>query len=37
LQRLGLVDLVTPNHLVATRSEALQKAVDLVQGKQITA
>ncbi|MEB3309565.1 MAG: SulP family inorganic anion transporter [Snowella sp.] len=36
LHKLGLFDLITPEHIMGDRTEALRHAVDLVNSKQIT-
>jgi len=37
LQKLGLFDLVNPEHILSDRTEALRQAVDLVYGKEVVA
>lgn len=37
LQKLGLFDLVTPEHILNDRTEALRQAVDRVYGKEVVA
>jgi len=37
LQKLGLFDLVTPEHILSDRTEALRQAVDLVYSKEVVA
>jgi SulP family sulfate permease len=37
LQKLGLFDLVTPDHILSDRTEALRQAVDLVYSKEAIA
>ncbi|MBD2002150.1 SulP family inorganic anion transporter [Trichocoleus sp. FACHB-40] len=37
LEKLGLFDLVNPEHILSDRTEALRQAVDLVYGKEVVA
>ena len=37
LQKLGLFDLVTREHILSDRTEALRQAVDLVYSKEVVA